>query len=321
MSEQPQPRLQYEPLVEWAGATVSRSPWGPEDEIGRLNWISGESQAAILARLSGSTLIDLSVEYRLGMPSWVAAGDPPYEISMTHTPRGSIVDDLSGAGRVAHERYSYCGDAIHMYTHCGTHIDTLNHVGYHGRLWNGWSADEHLGSRCWTRCGPEKYPPIIARGILIDVADLHGVDCLPDSYAISADDIASALRARGTQARAGDVVLIRLGRMTRWPDFDGYLANSPGLSVGAARYLCEELGAMCVAVDTIGADVFPAAEPDALLPVHAYMFATAGTPIMEVVAMEELAAAGLHEFAFLGFPLKFAGATGAPMRPLAVGLR
>jgi kynurenine formamidase len=314
-------RLQYEPLLERDGAVVSRSPWGPDDEIGRLNWITSESQAAVLRSLNGSRIFDLAVEYRLGMPSWLAASDPVYQISMTHTPRGSVVDDLSGAGRAAHEKYSYCGDAIHMYTHCGTHIDTLNHVGYYGRVWNGWSADEHLGSRCWTRCGPEQYPPIIARGILVDVAGLHGVDSLPDGYAVTADDIRNGLREQGTEGRARDVVLLRLGRMTRWPDFDSYLERTPGLSLAAARYLCEELGAMCVAVDTVGADVFPAEEPDSLLPVHAYMFATAGTQIMEVVAMEEIAAERCYEFAFLGFPLKFAGATGAPMRPIAVNLR
>jgi kynurenine formamidase len=313
--------LRYEPYLEQDGAVVSRSPWGPDDEIGRLNWLTGESQAAVLRSLGGTKIFDLSVEYRLGMPSWLAAGDPSYQISMTHTPRGSVVDDLSGAGAAAHEKYSYCGDAIHMYTHCGTHIDTLNHVGYFGRIWNGWSAEEHLGSRCWTRCGPERYPPIISRGILVDVAGLHGVECLPDGYAVGVDDIRDALRRQRTQAQTGDVVLVRLGRMSLWPDFEGYLADSPGLSVASARYLCEELGAMCVGVDTVGADVFPAEEPDALLPVHAYMFATAGTQIMEVVAMEEIAAEGRYEFAFLGFPLKLAGATGAPMRPIAVDLR
>ena len=66
------------------------------------------------------------------MPSWVAAGDPPYGIWMTHTPQGSINDNLSGVGPTAHERYSYCGDSIHLYTHCGTHVDTLNHLGHHG---------------------------------------------------------------------------------------------------------------------------------------------------------------------------------------------
>ena len=110
------------------------------------------------------------------MPSWVAAGDPPYGIWMTHTPQGSIHDNLSGVGSEVHEAYSYCGDSIHMYTHCGTHIDTLNHLGFHGRFWNGWTADRDLGSRIWTKGGLDKYPPVISRGVLLDVAGTHGVD-------------------------------------------------------------------------------------------------------------------------------------------------
>ncbi len=115
-------------------------------------------------------MFDLNVEFFVGMPSWVAAGDPPYGIWMTHTPQGSINDNLSGVGSEVHEKYSYCGDSIHMYTHCGTHIDTLNHLGFYGKFWNGWTADADLGSRIWNKGGLDKYPPIIARGVLLDVA-------------------------------------------------------------------------------------------------------------------------------------------------------
>ena len=70
-----------------------------------------------------------------------------------------------------------------MYTHCGTHIDTFNHFGYNGKIFNEFSADEHLGSRAWTKCGAEKHPPIFARGVLLDIAGMHGVDVLPPSHA------------------------------------------------------------------------------------------------------------------------------------------
>ena len=100
-----------------------------------------------------------------------------------------------------HEKYSYCGDSIHMYTHCGTHIDTLNHLGFYGLFWNGWTADKDLGSRVWTKGGPDKYPPIIARGVLLDVAGLHGVDCLPDGYAITPEDLQKAAREQGVELR------------------------------------------------------------------------------------------------------------------------
>src|SRR5437899_6517291 len=83
----------------------------------------------------------------------------------------------------------YSGDAISMYTHCGTHIDTLNHFGYNGVIWNGYKASEHLGARHWNVCGADKFPPIIARGVMLDIAGLKGVDTLPPSYGIGADDI------------------------------------------------------------------------------------------------------------------------------------
>ena len=143
-------QLRYEAVFERDDVSVSKSPWGPDDEIGRMNWITPDSRQAILEHLDGSAVFDLAVEYFLGMPSWAAAKDPKYEIWMTHTPQGSVNDNLSGAGPEVHEKYSYCGDSIAMYTHCGTHIDTLNHLGFYGLFWNGWTADEHLGSRAAT---------------------------------------------------------------------------------------------------------------------------------------------------------------------------
>jgi len=313
--------LIYESILERDGVRVCKSPWGPDDEIGRLNWMTAESRQQILEAMDASTIFDLSVDYFLGMPSWVEAGDPKYTIYMTHTPEGSVHDNLSGAGSSVHEKYSYCGDAIEMYTHCGTHIDTLNHLGHFGCFWNGWTTGEHLGSRHWMKGGAEKYPPLIGRGVLLDIAGLHGVDCLPDVYEVTPDDLRKAAHDQGTELRRGDIVMVRMGRMTVWPDFDGYTQNQPGIGLAAARYLCEEVGAMCIGGDTLSLEVVPAVEPDAFLPVHSYMFATAGAQIMEVVQLNELAAERQYEFAFMGCPLKLTGATGSPMRPLAMPLR
>ena len=313
--------LSYEPLLDQGGVQVSKSPWGPDDEIGRLNWITSDTNRAILEHLDGSHVFDLNVEYFIGMPSWVAAGDPKYEIWMTHNPQGSVNDNLSGIGSEVHEKYSYCGDSIHMYTHCGTHIDTLNHLGFYGKFWNGWTADAELGSRIWNKGGLDKYPPVIARGVLLDIADLHGVDCLDDGYAVTPDDLQNAAKAQSVELRQGDVVCVRTGRMGAWPDFDGYLNKPPGIGLAAAKYLCEEAGAMCIAGDTIGLEVMPFEEEDVFLPVHAYMFATAGAQIMEIVDMQEIAAEKQYEFAFLGFPLKLRGATGAPMPAYAVPMK
>ena len=78
---------------------------------------------------------------------------------------------------------------------------------------------------------------------------------------------------------------------------------------------------MIIGCDTVGLDVVPAEEPDSFLPVHCYMFATVGAQIMELVWLEEVAAEELWEFAFIGGPLKLTGATGSPLRPMAIALR
>ena len=246
----------FETLDEHDGLRVSRSPWGSSDEIGRLNWMTPESQANVLRRLDGRDTFDLAVDYFLGMPSWVEAGDPRYEIAMTHTPVGTVNDDLTGAGELANRRYSYAGSSITMYTHTGTHVCCLNHIGHGGRFWNGWSAETHLGSRAWTVGGV--LPTIIARAVLLDIASDKAVGCLEPSYAI-ADDIRDSIAKRRVTVERGDIALIRTGQMTRWPDPVAFLINPPGLGMDAARYLCEELEVMCLGVDA-GGEALPPVE-------------------------------------------------------------
>jgi len=117
----------WETVLERDGHRVSKSPWGPNDEIGRLNWITPESQTAVLSGLSPTRVFDLAVSYFINMPGFFDAADPKYEIWMTHTPRGSIIDALTGMPAEIHETSTYSGDAISMYTHTGTHMDMLNH--------------------------------------------------------------------------------------------------------------------------------------------------------------------------------------------------
>jgi kynurenine formamidase len=309
----------WETVLERDGHRVSKSPWGPNDEIGRLNWITPESQTAVLSGLSPTRVFDLAVSYFINMPGFFDAADPKYEIWMTHTPRGSIIDALTGMPAEIHETSTYSGDAISMYTHTGTHMDMLNHFGYHGCFWNGWTPEQHLGSRHWTKGGADKYPNIVARGVLLDVAGLHGVECLPDSYEITPEDLASSAREQRTALRRGDVVMIRTGRMIHWPDYEAYAVDAPGIGLKAARYLCEETSSMCLGSDNDSLEVFPY-DPGTFCPVHSYMFATAGAQIIESLWLEELAAERVYEVAFIGGPLKLTGSTGSPMRPLAVPL-
>ena len=300
---------------------VGESPWGREDEIGRLNLMTDKSRAAILSRVVGGKSYDLSVEYFIGMPSWQAAGDPHYRIWMTHTPNGTVNDDPLSVGRAMNEHVSYTGAAVSMYTHMGTHIDSLNHFGLNGKIWNGFSADEHLGDRGWTVAGAENIPPIIARGVLIDVAAAKGVDMLADGYRVTRDDLVNAVDLQGVELRDGDVVLIRTGRMNLYENASAYMANPPGLGMAAARFLVEESGAMIVGADNLSFEAFPSEVSDNYVPLHTYLLAQHGVPILELVNLEGLAEDLVYEFAFIGGSLKLRGADAAPIRPIAIPVR
>ncbi len=304
-----------------ADRVVGTSPWGPNDEIGRLNLMTAESQNAILSRVSGGKNYDLSVEYFIGMPSWQAAGDPHYRMWMTHTPHGTVIDDPLNLGKTMNKHVSYTGAAISMYTHMGTHIDALNHFGLDGKIWNGFSAAEHAGDRGWQKAGAENIPPIIARGVLIDVAAAKGLIMLPDGYRVTRDDLKKTLEKQNIELSEGDVVLIRTGRMQLYSDADAYMEDSPGMGLEAARFLVEESGAMIVGADNLSFEAFPSELETDYVPVHTYLLAEHGTPILELVYLEDLSRDQVFEFAFIGGSLKLRGADAAPIRPIAIPLR
>lgn len=299
---------------------MTQSPFGPDDQIGMLNLLTAERARELLALADGGTVFDLSVDLFMGMPTWTAGGEPPFQIWMTHTPRGSVVDDPIGVGAQQNELVAWSADPVSMFTHCGTHVDTLNHFGYHGRIWNGFRADEHLGSQHWRVAGADKLPPMIARGVLIDVPAALGVDVLPDSYGIGERDLQEALARQETELQVGDVVLVRTGRGSCWPDPGRYLPREPGLNRDGARFLAEA-GAATIGADNIAVEQLPAADPENWMTVHTYLLAEAGIPMIEVVDLEAVAAEQLYEFAFIGACLRLRGATAGPMRPLAFPLR
>lgn len=300
--------------------TVSHSPFGEDDEIGMVNLMDANSRQRVLSEADFGKVFDLSVDYFTDMPSWTESGDPPFQIWMSHTPSGTIIDDPMKVGKAQNELVGYSGDCMAMYTHCGTHMDTLNHYGYHGTIWNGFTEKDYLGSRHWEVAGADKHPPIIARGILVDVAALHDVPMLPDNYGIGEKELKAALERQGTELRPGDVVMVRTGRMTVWPNTEAYLRDEPGINREGAEFLAKA-GAMIIGGDNIALEQMPGADPENWQVVHTYLLIEAGVPIMEVVNLEELASEGVYEFAFIGACLRIRGATGAPMRPIAMPLR
>ena len=297
------------------GGEVAQSPYGPDDEIGALNAMTAESRWAVLSRVRGGEVYDLSVENFPGMPGLVhlGMGDPAFHMWMTHTPGGLAVE---GIQLIADEELALYDDALIMSSHTGTHIDTLNHVGYGDKIFNGFSASQRLGNKGWTVAGADKIPPIISRGILIDVAAAKGTQILPASYGITPDDLESALAKQGVGLQAGDSVFVRTGRMTLWPEPERYVPNTPGINLDAARWLADQ-GVILIGADNLTVEKTPLDRGV----VHSFVFAERGVYLLENVWLEELASDAVYEFALIAAPIKIRGATGSPVRPIALPVR
>lgn len=299
---------------------VGSSPWGPADEIGALNLMTDASRAAVLARIRGGKVYDLGTEFFVGMPSFHHLHDPRYQYWLTHTPRGTVVDDPNGLGPAMNRKVSYTGDAISMYTHMGTHIDALNHFGLDGKIWNHFSADEHLGDKGWRKAGAETIPPIVARGVLIDLPRGRDLEALPPNHRVGRQDIMAALQRQGVTLAPGDVVLLRTGQMRHFAHADHFLHEYPGINLEAAKWLVEEQRVMLLGADNLSFEAFPPERSDNWVPVHTYLLAEKGVMFIENIDLEELARDRVYTFAFVAASLKLRGASGAPLRPLAFPL-
>lgn len=302
--------------VEQAG----KSPWGPDDEIGTLNMMTQNSKLEILSRISSGKTYDLSFEYFVGMPSLnsFGLGDPSYQFWMTHTPNGTVVDNPNGVGKKINKKVSYTGDSILMPTHTGTHIDALSHFGLHGKIWNGYTPQEHLGDKGWHKAGAENIPPIIARGVLIDLASLKEVKILEKGFRATTEDFKAALKRQNISLQKGDIVLIRTGQARRFKEGKAYLDNYPGVSMEALQWLVEEKEIMLFGADNLSLETLPSRQKRNWIPGHTYLLAEKGMMFIENLNLEELAGDQVYKFAFIAASLKLRGASGAPMRPLAI---
>ncbi len=202
--------------------------------------------------------------------------------------------------------------------HTGTHIDALCHQSDALMLYGGVSVEDVQSSRGFTRRGVEEIPPIVAPGVLLDVAAKEGVDFLEPGHAITAQDLEACREEQGIVIEPGDVVLVRTGNARYWDDAERYLAG-PGLDAGAS-YWAADRGVVAVGADNAAWDVPGLKDPElgCMLPGHLILLARRGIYIIENLNLEELTAAGRHRFDFVCTPLKFVGATGSPVRPLAL---
>ena len=203
--------------------------------------------------------------------------------------------------------------------HTGTHIDALCHQSDALVLYGGVKVDGGVQTpRGFNRHGVEEIPPILAPGVLLDVAASKGFETLESGYAVTDADLEECCERQGVSVEPGSVALVRTGNARHWEDSERYLAG-PGMGTSASYWLAEKR-VLAVGADNMAWDVPGLRDPElgCLLPGHLILLARNGIYIIENLALEELAAAGVYRFDFICTPLKLLGATGSPVRPVAM---
>jgi kynurenine formamidase len=254
--------------------------------------------STLLEAIRGARVFDLAQPYFTGMPHYPT--HPPFLFGLTKQ-HGDFV------GPTGH---SSAADAIALGSHVGTHIDALCHFSCGGKLHGGVDASTVQSYGGGLReYSVDTIAPILRRGVLLDLA---AGGQLPADAEITPDMLE---RARKCEIREGDVVLLRTGWASRFEVAREFVNDTrcPGPAIAGARWLSAQR------IFAAGSDTVPFEKsPDPAMPVHVHLLVESGIHIMECLNLEELAGAGITEFVFVAAPLKIRGATGAPMRPLAL---
>ncbi|HWJ84255.1 MAG TPA: cyclase family protein [Cellulomonas sp.] len=256
----------------------------------------------------GTEVFDLGREFVPGMPQ--SPNHPAY----THALQRRHGDMVRADGGSA------ANDFISMGTHVGTHMDALAHVSHCGELYGGIPVEDAVAGGRFTKLGIDSVSPVVAPGILLDIPSALGVEQCEPGYEITPDDLDAAVRAQGTKPRPGDVLLVRSGWDLNWNDRERYIGREsgvPGVGEAGAEWLADH-DPRAVGADTIAFEHLAPGNGHALLPAHRVLLVERGINIIETMNLQGLAASGHRQFLFMVSPLAFVGATGSPVRPLAI---
>lgn len=298
--------------------------WGDDDEVGALNAITPERVLSALHSVQHGIIYDLGVE--LDRESFLWAGHVSTEVLSFRSAEGlKRQKDLAPLGEDP-EGISFQTSMVMLSDHAGAQLDGLSHatVGPDDHWYNGFTVAEHGSDFGPRKAGAEKIPPIVSRGVLIDVAGFLDVEELDPSHAIDSAELEGALNAQNTVLQPGDVALVRTGAMRHWGvrghDVEAIgAADTAGLTLDAARWLVEQCGAMLIGGDTSTLEVVPPTDGDGPSPVHEYLLIEQGVHMGELHNLEKLAAESVHEFVYIALCPPVAGTTaGFALRPIAI---
>jgi len=303
-------------LTEWYDtADWFPSKWGPKDDLGTLNTLTNEKVlSAIKVPKTGRV-------YRLGhvihndMPVRVALHGPfAYFISQR------VYDHRPPIREATKNKFGAALGRLEMVDHAGTHLDSLNHISADNKFYNGIDAFEATAPKGTLKLGMESTPPIVTRGVMVDVPSLRGKELLEKGHAVTPDEVESFLGKQKLTVGKGDALLVYTGVSRLWTEpakYNEYWEDCPGIGYELAKWL-DKKDVSVSGADTPGSEVAPPEQKGTRLPVHQYLITKCWIRLVDNLKLDELARDKVYEFLFICSPLPIKGATASPVAPLAL---
>lgn len=282
--------------------------WGPEDEAGALNLIGPEQvkRATGLVRTGQVVRLAQLLSHRTPVPR--------HRAGLLHFMGRDGGDYAAGAKRPG--GFQFAEDTVVMPLHIGTHIDALCHAWCDSRMFNNYREDTMRSTTGATRLGVDKMPPVVTRGVLLDVVALRG-RTLEGGEVVSRADLEACLAANRLQLEPGDAVLLHTGWLAaQHGNTEVDFNTEPGIDHEAGLWLARQDVAL-IGADNYAVEVLPFAH-GTVFPVHQCVIRDFGIPLLEGLQLEPLVRTGRREFLFMAAALPIVGATGSPLAPLAV---
>lgn len=268
---------------------------------------SSSVRAVFEASVRTGEIVDLSHALDAGMPVYPV--HTPYTLSL-HRRHG----DPHTRPRIAES--SFANEIVVMSSHTSTHIDALGHFSRCGHVHGGAPAQSIETAQGLSRLDVTDIGPIWRSAVLFDIARYRGVESLLPAEEVTPADFEGCAQRQGLQLQSGDLVLVRTGWARHWRDsslFNGSQGGLPGPGRDGTQWLIDQ-GAAMVGSDTPAFEVIPSVGDS----VHAMLLVDRGIHIIENLNLESLAEKLPTRFLFVALPLRMVGATGSPLRPIAV---
>jgi kynurenine formamidase len=283
------------------------SKYGASDEIGAANLLTSD------VTLEAIRLVKTGKTYPLGVP--IDKNLPAFRHRSFHL--YNVQPGEAGGTTKGPNKFTFNDELVNGWTGVGTQLNGIGHIGIDYTYYNGNKAADFVTVEGVTKLGLEKVPPMVTRGVVLDMVGYYGQPIVPAGTEFTVADIKAVLQKEGITLRKGDVVLFNTG----WLELIGkdnktFLEVEPGIGMEAAKWLAEQQ-IVAFGGDTWASEIYPAKDGQEF-PINQFMLAKNGIYNLELIDTRALVRDNAYEFLFvLGQPL-YKGTTQVNVNPVAI---